>query len=183
MCIRDRCTRQARHEEGWKKTEPGINYYLPWRSGSERAIHPLIPGTPQKHPKINSATQSRKRKHRRTLSEDSMQLHKSHISDYGSSKSNSRADLTIIVLYHHADGAKKGLKNPLVDPRMFNYYPAYNLGISRKLFSKEFPCDSQRSRYRDRESTFPFVFLRNGTSIYTSRKKGTNWCSWRFLKR
>ena len=39
----------------------------------------------------------------------------------------------------HADRAKQGFKNPLVDPRMFTYYPAYDLGISRKLFSKKFP--------------------------------------------
>ena len=47
------CTRQARHEAGWKKTEPGINYYST-RSGSEMAFHPLIPGPPQRHAEINS---------------------------------------------------------------------------------------------------------------------------------
>ena len=29
---------------------------------------------------------------------------------------------------------------------------------------------------------FPVIFLRNGTSIYSTRKKGTNWCSWRFWR-
>ena len=88
----------------------------------------------------------------------------------------------IIALYHHADRAKKGLKNPLVDPRMFTYYPAYNLGISRKLFSQEFPCDSHRSWYRDRETTFSIYIFTWYFDIYFE-KKGTNWCSWRFLKR
>ena len=55
----------------------------------------------------------------------------------------------MIVLYHHPGRANKGLKNPLVDPRMFSYYPAYDLGNSRKLLSKEFPRNSQRSWYRD----------------------------------
>ena len=32
------CTRQARHEAGWKKTEPGINYYLPWRSSRVQEV-------------------------------------------------------------------------------------------------------------------------------------------------
>ena len=56
----------------------------------------------------------------------------------------------IIVLYHQADSAKKGLKNPFVDPRMLTYCPPYDLGISRKLVRKEFPCDLQRSWQRPR---------------------------------
>ena len=32
------------------------------------------------------------------------------------------------------------------------------------------------------KSLLPFTFLRNGTSIYTSRKEGTNWCSWAFFE-
>ena len=32
---------------------------------------------------------------------------------------------------------EQGVKNPLVDPGMFTYYPPYNLAISRKFSSKE----------------------------------------------
>ena len=41
---------------------------------------------------------------------------------------------------------------------MFTYYPAYDLGISRKLVRKEFPCDLQRSSYRGRKTFFKLCF-------------------------
>ena len=47
---------------GEGKTKPDINYYSPRRSESERAIHPRISGTPRRHPEMNSAIRSRKRK-------------------------------------------------------------------------------------------------------------------------
>ena len=81
----------------------------------------------------------------------------------------------MIVLYHHAGRANKGLKNPLVDPRMFSYYPAYDLGISRKLLSKEFPRNSQRSWYRDRGHFFHLYFYAKVGRCILREKKGTNY--------
>ena len=62
----------------------------------------------------------------------------------------------------------KGLEKPLVEPGMFTYYPPYDLGISRKLLSKYFSCDLQRSSYRDQKRTFSnWIF----TKWYSEKKK------------
>ena len=69
--------------------------------------------------------------------------------------------------YHHADRAKKGLKWCSL---MFTYYPVCDLGISQ-TFQQEIPWASQRSWYRDRESTFLiYIFTKRYFDI-TSRKK------------
>ena len=62
---------------GWTKTEPDINYYSP-RSERERAFHPLIPGIPQRHPEI-IVQPNPENVNPPAMSEDSLQLHKSHI--------------------------------------------------------------------------------------------------------
>ena len=52
---------------GVEKTAPGTSHCASRRSGSERATYPLIPWTPQRHPKKKSTTQSGKRKSRHNL--------------------------------------------------------------------------------------------------------------------
>ena len=73
---------------------------------------------------------------------------------------------------------QRGLKNLLVDPGMFTYFPHYDLGISCKSLNKEVSCDLERSSFRDRKSAFHFIFLRD----CTSRQKESNLWSWQGLK-